>query len=50
MGKASQVALLAAVALAACSGEADEPAGERPPNLVMVVLDTLRADHLGLYG
>ncbi len=53
MGKPSQIALLVAVAaaaLVACGGEADEPAGERPLNLVMVVLDTLRADHLGLYG
>lgn len=24
--------------------------GERPPNVVMVVVDTLRADHLGAYG
>ena len=27
-----------------------EPAEERPLNLVLVVIDTLRADHLGCYG
>lgn len=36
-------ALLAAVALAACSGE-EPPAG--PPGLVLIVVDTLRADHV----
>lgn len=25
-------------------------AGERPPNVVVYLVDTLRADHLGLYG
>lgn len=36
----------ALAALAACtSGD-----GERPPNVVLIVVDTLRADHLSLYG
>ncbi len=38
------VALFAALACA-CS-----PRAQRPPNLVIVVLDTLRPDHLGCYG
>ena len=31
-------------------GCADVPADEPPPNLVLVTVDTLRADHLGCYG
>ena len=27
-----------------------EPAPDRPPNLILYVVDTLRADHLGAYG
>lgn len=45
----------------ACTGQRDEagtagapaeapPAQTRPPDIVLVVVDTLRADHLGLYG
>lgn len=34
----------AAVLLAGCTG------GERPPNIVLVTVDTLRADRLGCYG
>ena len=33
------------VALAACHG-----GSEHPPNIVIITLDTTRADHLGLYG
>jgi arylsulfatase A-like enzyme len=47
------LALLAAAAvssLAACGRSDGEDAAGRPLNLVIVVLDTLRADHLGLYG
>ena len=40
--------LLAALALAGCRRDA-APAG-RPPNLVLVTVDTLRADHLGIAG
>jgi arylsulfatase A-like enzyme len=38
---------LAALCLAACGGPAPE-AGK--PNVVFILVDTLRADHLGLYG
>jgi arylsulfatase A-like enzyme len=40
------VAALAALCVAACAG----PAPPIRPNLVLVVVDTLRADHLPLYG
>jgi choline-sulfatase len=40
--------LLAAVALAGCRRGA--PPAEAPPNLVLVTVDTLRADHLGFAG
>ena len=36
-----------ALALAACGGS---PGAERPPNVLIVLLDTLRPDHLGCYG
>ncbi len=44
---AAAAAGLAALALLACAA-AEAPLGR--PNLVLVVLDTLRADHLGAYG
>ena len=34
------------MALAACGGAPDE----RPPDVLLVTIDTLRADHLGHYG
>jgi len=40
---------LAALALAAC-GEARPPGAPRAPNVLLVCLDTVRADHLGAYG
>jgi len=40
--------LLVYAALTACGGEGAEPA--TGPNLLLVVVDTLRADHLGTYG
>jgi arylsulfatase A-like enzyme len=43
--------LVAAVGVfTACNREDDARVTEKRLNLVMVVLDTLRADHLGLYG
>lgn len=42
-------ALATAAALVACV-PADPPAAGRPWNVVLVVIDTLRADHLGTYG
>lgn len=47
------VALLGAaavIALAGCGRGEGAQVTERPLSLVLVVLDTLRADHLGLYG
>ncbi|HEX2252606.1 MAG TPA: sulfatase-like hydrolase/transferase, partial [Thermoanaerobaculia bacterium] len=45
------VAALFAAALAACEGARESaPPEPRPPNLVLVVVDALRADHLGAYG
>lgn len=43
---------LAALALVACGGGREEPSGAsaRHPDVVLVVADTLRADHLGTYG
>ena len=37
----------AAVTLAGCSRDAAEP---RPLNVIFILVDTLRADHLGIYG
>jgi arylsulfatase A-like enzyme len=44
---AAALALLGALATPGCGAPTDAPA---PPNVVLVTLDTLRADHLGLYG
>ncbi len=46
------LALILAAALAACGpGPGSSGGGDTaPPNLVLVVVDTLRADHLGVYG
>jgi len=41
-------ALVAGVGLLACGGEAGRSA--RPLNLIVILVDTLRADHLGPYG
>lgn len=30
--------------------ESPEPSVERPPNIILISIDTLRADHLGCYG
>lgn len=43
------IALAAAVALAASGCAADRPPPERR-NVIVVLLDTLRADHLGIHG
>ena len=44
---AAATAWLAALAILACAA-AEAPLGR--PNIILVVLDTLRADHLGAYG
>ena len=41
------LALLSAGTLLACSARSGQPG---PPNVVLVTIDTLRADHLGCYG
>lgn len=42
------VALVALLTLPACDTRAQEPAG--PPDIVLLVVDTLRADRMGCYG
>jgi len=53
VGRASAASRLAAVlcalAAAACESE-PAPAGASAPDVVLIVIDTLRADHLGVYG
>ena len=51
------LALVAVLAIAGCGGESSQPRrteGEAPPtpdyNVVLITIDTLRADHLGCYG
>ena len=39
--------LLALLSLAACDEQAPQ---ETPPNVLLIVVDTLRSDHLGCYG
>ncbi len=44
-------AATAGVALAACSGSQEPGAGApRPPDVVLISIDSLRADHVGCYG
>lgn len=42
--------ILVAAALAALAVACARDAPERPPNVVLLVLDTVRADHVGCYG
>ncbi len=47
------LAILAALLIAACRGRpspAPRPAPSIRPNVLLITIDTLRADHLGLYG
>ncbi len=44
---ASALGILAAVTLAGCPGPSYDPAR---PGIILIVVDTLRADHLGAYG
>ena len=41
--------LIGSLALWACE-EGEIPAAQGPPNVVLITIDTLRADHLGSYG
>lgn len=45
----SPICTLLLVVAAGC-GDGEEPVAQRPPNVVVVVVDTLRADRLGAYG
>ncbi|MFO0985392.1 MAG: sulfatase-like hydrolase/transferase [Planctomycetota bacterium] len=47
--RAAAAALLSLTA-AACGRSGDAPAAERAANVLLVTLDTTRADHLGCYG
>lgn len=38
------------LALSACPACRREPPGERKPNVLVVTIDTIRADHVGAYG
>lgn len=49
-GRCPWVLVALAVAVLGCSAPAADPAAARPPNVVLVVIDTLRADRLGSYG
>ena len=46
---ARRVVLLAALGLAAFGGACSENSGT-PPNLLLITIDTARADRLGCYG
>lgn len=48
-GARSALAALCALLVAACAGDDKPPRLERP-NIVLITIDTLRADHLGCYG
>ena len=51
MTRAARAAVLAAVAAAAgCTGASPPPAPHRARHLVIVTIDTLRADRVGAYG
>jgi arylsulfatase len=42
---------MAVAALAACGGAADDlPFGQTRPDVILITIDALRADHLGVYG
>lgn len=43
------IVILGAAVLGGCGGEVSAPKVDRP-NLLLITLDTLRADHLGCYG
>jgi arylsulfatase A-like enzyme len=42
--------LAAAAALTVAAGPGAEPPSDRRPNVILISIDTLRADHLGVYG
>src|SRR5207237_441722 len=46
----ARLAILAALFLVRCSGSAGQPHPRRPLNVLLITVDTLRADALGAYG
>jgi choline-sulfatase len=44
------VVMCTALALGACAGRPAPPPASGPPNVLIVTVDTLRADRLGIYG
>jgi len=42
--------LLLLLAIVGCAPDCAPPSGETRPNVILVTIDTLRADHLGAYG
>lgn len=46
----SRAAALLLAALTACAPAADDGSSPRPPNVLLLVIDTLRTDHLSSYG
>jgi arylsulfatase A-like enzyme len=50
IGSRAVSALLLAGLAAACGDAADLPTPQRTPNLLLITIDTLRADHLEAYG
>jgi arylsulfatase A-like enzyme len=50
LSKLQHSLLVAACAVAVATGLACRPAAERRPDVIVYLVDTLRADHLGCYG
>ena len=42
--------LVLGLALAGCGGDGETNGGERPPNVLLITIETLRADHVSSYG
>lgn len=47
---AAALALVPVLAVVACGSCAQPPKSARPPNVIVILLDACRADHLGCYG
>ncbi len=48
--RARLLLILAATVIGGCAPDCSPPSGETRPNVILVTIDTLRADHLGAYG
>ena len=42
--------LVLALAFAGCGGDGETSGGDRPPNVLLITIETLRADHVSSYG